>query len=152
MTSTSRDGVDLIKQFEGLRLEPYLCAAGVPTIGYGHTRGVTMKSRRISQEQADDYLRRDLLDAERAVQHFVTVAMNDNQFAALVSFVFNVGLSNFLASTLRKKLNAGEYLEAASEFQKWVYAGKKRIPGLVNRRAAEKALFLKPVLVQTSKE
>lgn len=150
MTALNSEGLALIKQFEGLRLEPYLCPAGIQTIGYGHTKGVTMKSRRISQEQADDYLRRDLLDAERAVQHFITVPMNDNQFAALVSFVFNVGIANFLASTLRKRLNAGLYLEAASEFENWVLAKKKRIPGLVNRRAAEKALFLKPVLVQTS--
>lgn len=138
---TGEKGLELIKQFEGLRLEAYLCPAGVWTIGYGHTAGVSAGDI-ITSEQADSYLRQDLAGAEKAVNHAVSVAINQNQFDALVSFTFNLGAGNFQKSTLLKKMNSGDYQGAADQFLVWVKAGGKKLSGLVARRQAERALFL----------
>ncbi|MBK1837601.1 lysozyme [Azospirillum sp. YIM B02556] len=136
--------VDLVKHFEGLYLTAYLCPAGVPTIGYGHTANVTM-GETITAEQADAFLAADLTAAAGHVDALVTVALNDDQRGALSSFVFNLGAGSLQSSTLLKLLNAGDYAGADGQFGRWVYAtvnGKPtKLPGLVARRAAEAALF-----------
>lgn len=138
---TSQTGLELIKQFETLETNAYLCPAGIPTIGYGHTHGVSMGDKCTTQ-QADAWLQEDCLVAELTIGANVKVPLSQNQFDALVSFIFNLGSGNFAGSTLLKKLNAGDYAGAAEEFGKWVSAGGRKLGGLVMRRAAEKALFL----------
>lgn len=141
----------LIKEFEGLRLTAYRDAVGVLTIGYGHTGSDVRPRQKISKERADELLSRDVAAAARDVLDFVKVPLTQGQFDALTSFVFNLGASNFLHSTLRRKLNARDYAGAAEEFDRWTKGdvngdGKteshENLRGLVVRRAAEKALFL----------
>ena len=131
----------VIKHYEGLQLKAYKCPAGVWTIGYGHTRGVK-ECDVITEKQADLYLLDDLRDAENAVNIHTKVKLNQNQFDALVSFVYNLGSGNFKSSTLLKKLNAGDYIGAANEFKRWNKAGGKVLNGLVKRRASETNLFI----------
>lgn len=133
-------GIPIIKQYEGLKLEAYLCPAGIPTIGYGHTRGVKL-GQKISAAQAEVFLDHDYEEAEDAVKRLITVPLTDNQLGALTSFVFNLGEGRLLGSTLRRKLNSGDYKGAAAEFDKWVYSGGKKLNGLIARRAAERKLF-----------
>jgi len=137
---TGKKGLDLIKHFEGLRLNAYQCSAHVWTIGYGHTAGV-QPGDTVTDEQAEALLLQDIAEAERSVNHSLTVPVTQNQFDALVSFTFNVGSGNLRASTLLKKLCAGNTAGAAEEFLRWVNAGGKKSPGLLVRREAEKALF-----------
>jgi lysozyme len=141
----SEKGLSLIKQWEGLRLKAYRDAAGILTIGYGHTGPDVVEGMTITQEQADALLRKDIEKAERAVSTLVKVPLTQEQFDSIVSFVFNCGVGAFQRSTLLKKLNAGDYDGAAAEFDKWVYitrGGQKvKLSGLVKRRAAERALF-----------
>ena len=141
---TSTQGLDLIKKWEGLRLEAYLCASGVPTIGWGHCKDVQMGDT-ISIDQASDLLKDDLVTFEHCVGQLITVKINQNEFDALVSFAFNVGCGALEESTLRKKLNSGADRNAvAEEFGRWVKgADGQPLQGLVNRRAEEKELFLK---------
>lgn len=140
-------GLDIIKRYEGFRARPYLCPAGVWTIGYGHTGGVTENSPAITEADADELLLRDLRTAEYDVTRMVSVPLNENQFSALVSFVFNVGSDNFRTSTLRVMVNRKAWMKAADEFPKWRHAGGKALAGLTERRKEERALFLKPVIV-----
>lgn len=133
-------GLRLIQQFEGLRLAAYDDGVGVQTIGYGHTKGV-QPGDRITREQAEAFLREDVAEAEEALR-MVTAPLTQNQRDALVSFVFNLGADRLKDSTLLKRLNAGDYKGAADEFMKWRMAAGKVMPGLVKRRAAERALFL----------
>lgn len=145
-------GLDIIKASEGMRLKAYLCPANVWTIAYGHTKGVK-EGDTCTITQADRFLREDCAEAEEAIKRLVTVPLNQNQFDALVSFVFNVGAdedADTIAeglgdSTLLRKLNAADYVGAALEFTKWNKAKGKVLPGLVKRRAAEQTLFSKSV-------
>lgn len=139
----NNDGLDIIKQNEGLRLTAYVCPAGVLTIGYGSTGPHVKRGLTITAEEAEDLLRKDVARFEDGVAALVTVDLNENQFSALVSFAFNVGLDALRKSSLLRLLNAGEYKAAANQFDKWVNGGGRRLPGLVKRRAQEKALFLK---------
>jgi lysozyme len=144
-------GLDIVKEREGLRLEAYRDPVGIWTIGYGHTK--TAKSGMVvTKEEAEALLRKDLEDAEEAVDIQVTVPLNPNQFSALVSFVYNVGSGNLQRSTLKKLLNQGKYEAAAKEFDRWVYAGGKKLNGLVTRRKMEKGLFLTPYREEISTE
>ena len=136
----SEAGLALIRQFEGLRLLAYKCAAGVPSIGYGHTRTAKM-GQSITQERAEELLREDVARFEAAVSRLVTVPLSQGQFDALVSFAFNLGAKALEKSTLLRLLNAGDYYGAAAQFDRWVYASGKKLSGLVKRRAAERALF-----------
>lgn len=138
---TNKRGLDIIKEYEGLRLKSYKCPAGVWTIGYGSTAGVK-KGMEITESEADQRLIVDLMVSEYAIERAVKPLLNDNQFSALASFVFNVGAGKFGQSTLLKKLNAGDVNGAADEFLKWNKGGGKVLPGLVKRRAAERDLFL----------
>lgn len=141
--NTSQAGIDLIKNFEQLRLAAYRDAGGVPTIGYGSTRNVRM-GMRINAALADARLRTDLGDAEATVNRLVTVPLSQPQFDALVSLTFNIGGGAFAKSTLLRRLNAGDYASAALEFGRWVKDGGRPLRGLVRRRAAEQALFTSP--------
>src|SRR5215510_3407914 len=144
MKEINQNGLELVKKSEGLRLEKYQDVAGKWTIGYGHLikRGEVFDGP-ITEERASELLEHDLGLAESAVDDLVTVPLNDNQYAALVDFVYNVGKGNFEASTLLKLLNSGKYAAASNEFLKWVYAGGRRIEGLARRRSAEKTLFVR---------
>lgn len=138
----NKSGLDLIKNFEGLRLKAYRCPSNILTIGYGHTGGVR-EGQVITKEKAEELLKADLSIFEQGVRKNVKVPLNENQFSALVSFVFNIGLAAFIRSTLLRILNSGDYKGAAGQFDRWVRGGGKVLPGLVRRRAAEKELFLK---------
>lgn len=133
-------GLALIKEAEGLRTAAYLDTGGVPTIGYGHTRGVRM-GQTCTPEEAEVWLEADLADSENAVSRLVTVPLTDNEFAALVSFVFNVGAGQFEKSTLLRKLNAGGYASVPAQLSAWVFDNGRVIPGLKSRRAREAALW-----------
>lgn len=139
--SISPAGIALIQAHEGLRLTAYRDAGGVWTIGYGSTGGVR-RGMTITRDQAVLRLYHDLDTAESAVNSRVTVPLSQPQFDALVSLVFNIGGGAFRKSTLLQKLNAGDYAGAANEFNRWVKAKGRVLPGLVTRRAAERALFL----------
>lgn len=136
-------GRALIKSFEGFRADAYLCPAGVWTIGYGHT-GDVKPGQRVTEHQADAILEYDLDRFERGVADLVDVPLTANQFSALVSFAFNLGLDALERSTLLALLNAGDYQGASRQFARWRIAGGKVLPGLERRRAAERALFLTP--------
>ena len=157
-------GLKLIKSFEGIpdgdprtvNIDPYLDPVGIWTIGWGHAIRVGAdylrgrENRRaaidlypggITKHQAEQLLRADLMDTCRDVESLVDVALTGNQFAALVSFTFNLGRGNLAKSTLLRKLNEGDYAGAAQEFLKWNRAGGKVMKGLDARRKAESALF-----------
>ena len=136
----SRNGLDLIKQFESLQLKAYKCSANVWTIGYGHTKNVK-EGDRISQDQANCFLMQDLYSVERAIVRLVKVKLNQNQFDALCSLIFNIGISAFNKSTLLAKLNTGDYVGAAEQFRRWNKVNNVVMAGLVRRRQAEEDLF-----------
>lgn len=138
---TSDNGRAFIRAREGVKLAAYQDGGGVWTIGYGHTRGVK-QGQVINHEQADEFLDSDLCQVESCISERVTVALNQNQFDALVSFVFNVGRQAFSDSTLLKKLNEGNYRAAADQFTRWVYDNNQFVQGLYNRRVAERDLFI----------
>lgn len=147
----SLNAIDLIKRFEGLILTAKNHGDSntdrpLYTIGYGHTKS-TYKDMKISLIQAENLLLQDIEDAERDVSLLVKVPLNQNQFDALVSFVFNVGFSQFASSTLLKVINTGDYNSACFQFQRWVYDNGKTLNGLVSRRAAECELFSRSVNV-----
>jgi len=137
--------------YEGFFATPYNDPAGFATIGFGHLLGlrpVTKADRqewgRITRTQGYQILRKDLAGADAAVRRLVKVPLTANQLSALTSFVFNVGVGAFTDSTLLRYLNSGEpSAKVANEFGRWVYAGGKKLPGLIRRRADEAALFLK---------
>ena len=142
--NVSETGIELIKKFEGCVLKAYKCPAGIWTIGYGHTLGVK-EGQTITKKQAESFLKQDLIRFELTVNNLVNVPLNQCQFDALVSFCYNLGSGNLKSSTLLKLLNKGDYNGAADQFERWVYAGGKKLPGLVKRRIAEKELFLKDI-------
>jgi lysozyme len=142
MKRTNKAGVDLIRDYEGLRLKAYKCPAGVWTIGYGSTGPHVTEGRVITRDEAEGLLVNDLRRFEQAVEQYCPVT-TDNQFAALVSFAFNLGPEALRTSTLRRKHNEGDYAGAAAQFARWTRAGGRVLPGLVKRRAAESALYQK---------
>lgn len=122
-------------------IQPGMVVRGTLTIGVGHTGPDVRPGLRITLDQSRKWFRQDIDRFEDLVERSVKVPLSDNQFGALVSFAFNVGEGNFLRSTLLKKLNQGDYDSVPSELNKWVYSKKKRLQGLVNRRAQEGALW-----------
>ena len=125
---------------EGLRLEAYEDAAGVPTIGYGHTKDVRMGDR-ISEYWAKELLRDDIDEAEQQVKE-LGIARTEGQLDALTSFVFNLGIGRLKESTLLKVIReGGSKQQIRKEFKRWVYAGGKKLPGLVTRREWEAKRF-----------
>jgi lysozyme len=140
--ATGEAGVALIRAFEGFSPTPYVCPAGYPTVGYGH---VVQAGERfdapLSQEEGEALLRADLPRYEDAVCRLVEVPLDEPCFDALVSFTFNLGEGALAASTLRRLVNAGRLDDAGPQFDRWVFAGACKLPGLVRRRAAERALW-----------
>ena len=141
-TSSVAIAADLIRSFEGLKLQSYYCPAKKLTIGYGHLIRAGEHFGVITLGKAEELLNRDIRLAQNSVYRLCRVPLNPHQEAALISFVFNCGSGAFQASTLRQKLNRGEYIWAADEFLRWVYGGGIRLRGLIRRRAAERAVFL----------
>ncbi len=143
---TSEKGIAIIKKYEGLRLSAYKCPAGKLTIGYGHTGNDVKPGMSINKEMAELLLKQDLRLFEKAINDLIKVPLTQNQFDALVSLTYNIGIGNFVSSTLRKLLNENKILEAGEQFMRWTKVrqpgGLKELPGLVKRRAEEKALFL----------
>lgn len=133
-------GLALVREHEGLRLEAYQDTSGIWTIGYGHTEEVRPGDC-ISRERAEQFLKADLAKAERAVARLVKVPLTDNQFSALVSFVFNAGEGAFAKSTLLRKLNEGGHGLVPTCLKAWIFDNGRVLPGLVKRRAAEAALW-----------
>jgi lysozyme len=165
LRDVSDETVKLVQGFEGLpdgdpttvNLDPYMDPVGIWTIGWGHAiawqghwlRGIENRSQAhalfpggITRDQAEKLLHGDLLEAGRDVSLACAVPLSDNQFGALVSFTFNLGINNLRSSTLLRKLNKSDYTGAADEFPRWVRADGKVLPGLVKRREAERQFFL----------
>lgn len=141
----SQAGIDIIKQYEGLRLKAYLCPAGVWTIGYGHTSSAgeprVVRGMSITADEADRILRQDLRKFEEAVDDMVKASISQGQFDALVSFAFNCGIGALQKSTLLKQVNAKRFDRVPAELMKWTKADGKELPGLVRRRRAEAGLW-----------
>ena len=144
---TSQNGINLIKQFEGCALKAYKCPAGVWTIGFGHTNGVK-EGDIITSETAEAFLKQDLKSAEYCINTECQRDLNQNQFDALASFIFNIGSFAFRHSTLLRQLKYGNFQKAAEQFDKWIYANHQVMPGLVRRRKAERLLFERPARAQ----
>lgn len=137
----SQDGIRFIKQHEGFSATPYSDVAGYSTIGYGHCIKPGEKFERISEPQAEALLAEDLAAAEHCILRLVKAALSQNQFDALVSLIFNIGERAFQNSTLLRMINNGDFQGASAQFERWVYAGGKKQPGLISRRKAENILF-----------
>ena len=137
---TSPKGIALIKEFEGLRLKAYKCPEGVWTIGYGHTDGVR-PGMVISERQAEDFLKAEPIAFEKYLND-LRLAINQNQFDALISFIYNVGTGNFSSSTMLRKVKANPLDNSImDEFLRWVYSKGRVLPGLQRRRLAEMKLY-----------
>ena len=138
--------LSIIKKYEGLKLEAYICPAGVPTIGFGSTfypdgRRVKLGDK-ITIQEAESILVHDIKRFEKEVRNSIKIEITNNQLSALISFVYNVGASAFRKSTLLKKVNANPTdLTIHNEFMRWTRAGGKVLPGLVKRRAEESKLY-----------
>lgn len=141
--SEARDkAIKLLETFEGCRLKAYKCPAGVWTIGYGHTEGVK-EGDTITKEKAREILGQDLLAYHNQLVPLVYVPVTKSMHAALLSFIYNLGAGTCKKSTLFKELNARNYQAAANGFSQYVFAGGKKLDGLVSRRNAERQMFLK---------
>ena len=168
MREINQAGIDLIKSFEGImdgdpstvNLDPYLDPVGIWTIAWGHAitnKGRFLRGRQdaakakllyphgITLEDAEAMLRHDVASHALELDKLLKVEVNDNQYAALVSFIFNLGPRNLRRSTLLRLVNERKFREAAGEFRKWNQAGGKVLKGLTRRREAERELFMKPV-------
>ena len=141
-------GIFLIQAFEGFSAFPYRDVAGLWTVGIGHLiKPSETFTEPITQQEGEALLRKDLWTAERAVLRLIRVPLNDSQFDALVSFTFNLGSGSLQRSALRAKINRGEYEAAGDEFLKWVYVGGQKSKGLLRRRIAERAMFLRNITI-----
>ena len=144
MRHLTDDGLALIKRFEGFAPEVYVCPGGWPTIGYGHVVRDGERDRfadGIDEAEAEALLRRDVAAAERAVLRLIRVPLEDGRFDALASFAFNLGAGALQRSTLRRKVNHREHDAVPAEFRRWVWAGGRRLKGLIRRREAETGLY-----------
>lgn len=147
ITKLSQKGLELIKQFEGLSLTPYVCAGGINTIGYGNTyytngKKVTLQDKPITKQQAEELLKFSLYTYEKAVDSFCRDDISQSQFDALVSFAYNLGTGALQKSTLIKKVNANpKDVTIADEFLKWNKANGRVLAGLTKRRQAEANLY-----------
>ena len=146
----SNEGLQLIKKYEGCKTTPYRCPAGLYTVGYGHVIGNGLQlpdewNRTFSLGEIDELLERDLERFERGVQRYTTVYLTQSQSDSLVSFSFNLGMGIYQRSTLRQKLNRGDYDGASKEFLRYTRAGGKVLKGLTRRRQEEYNLFIRPI-------
>jgi lysozyme len=140
----SAQGLALIRAFEGFSASAYHCPAGYLTIGYGHVIGAAERDslRRVDDMQAETLLRQDTQKAGAAVLRLIHVSLTQGQFDALVSFTFNLGSGALQRSTLRRVINRGEHGEVPAQMKRWVWAGGRRISGLLRRREAEARLYM----------
>ena len=142
----SKQGLHALHGSEDCRLKAYLDTGGVPTIGWGSTRMFGNPVRigmTCTKQEADEQAALDVRETEDTINKYVKVTLNQNQFDALVNFVYNVGTASFIKSTMLRKLNAGDYEGAAGQFMRWVYDNGKENEGLRNRRRREKEMFQK---------
>ena len=140
----SENGVALVKHFEGFQATAYLCPANVPTIGYGHTKGVTRADvgvKFVTEDTASEMLADDLAEFSQQVEAAVTVPLNQDQFDALCSFTYNLGAQTLRSSTLLSRLNSGAYDAVPDQLMRWTHGGGKVLAGLVRRRTAEANLW-----------
>lgn len=147
MRQPTQAGLDLIKRWESFSPVPYLCPANVWTIGYGCTRDlagnpVTPRTLQVTRDEAETMLSREVSHFSVAVNRLFPVELTDGQFDALVSFAFNLGSGALQASTLRRKALRGDLDGAGEEFPKWIWAGGRKLAGLLNRRLAEQKLWV----------
>ena len=145
MRHITQEGLNLIKRFEGFEPQIYLDAAGLPTIGYGHLLRpgeAQMFKNGISEAAGEALLIKDVLLAEQTVLRLIKVPLTNGQFDALVSFTFNLGGGALQRSTLRRKVNREEHEDVPEQFMRWVWAGGRKLRGLVRRREAEAALYV----------
>jgi|TARA_R100001440_G_scaffold42429_1_gene62157 lysozyme len=136
----SKEGLSLIKKFEGCELEAYLCPAGVWTIGYGHTKDVK-EGDKINRDEADYLLQEEMIEYESYINDFVEVPLEQNQFDALCSWVYNLGPTNLKNSTMLRVLNEEKYADVPQEIKRWNKAGGEVLDGLIKRREAEAKMF-----------
>lgn len=142
MRNITEDGLRLIRRFEGFSAVQYLCPAGYLTVGYGHVvKNPAAFRQPITKDEAVRILSADVETAERAVLRLISVPLTDGQFDALVSFTFNLGAGALQRSTLRRKVNREEHEDVPAEFLRWIWAGGKKLNGLIRRRQAEAALY-----------
>ena len=142
MRHITQNGIDLIKRFEGFSRTVYFCPAGYQTIGYGHVvKPHEDFSAGINEVQAEELLRQDAVIAEQAVLRLINVPLTDGQFDALVSFTYNLGGGALQRSTLRRKINREEHADVPEQFMRWVWAGGRKLKGLIRRREAEADLY-----------
>lgn len=141
----SAEGLALVKEFEGLRLKAYKCPAAVWTIGYGHTSAAgdpeVVPGMEITKAEAEEILKRDMVQYEAGVERLVKVDLTQGQFDALVDFAYNAGVGALAKSTLLKRVNEERFDDCPAEFMKWTKGGGKELPGLVRRRRAEVKLW-----------
>ena len=140
----SDNGLSLIEQFESLKFKAYKDIRGILTIGYGHTGSDVTDGLIISKNQAEILLKNDAQVTVQTINRLVKVVLNQNQFDALCSFIFNVGSGNFASSTMLKLINQSNFTDAANEFPKWDKAAGTIVQGLLNRRLKEQELFNSP--------
>lgn len=138
----SQAGIDLIKEFEGFSPKPYADIVGYMTIGYGHLIKAGEQFSFLTTAKAEELLRKDAAEAEKAVNDVVKTPLSQNEFDALVSFTFNLGKNALRNSTLLRMINAGDVEKAADQFLRWDNAGGVKVAGLTRRRQAERTLFL----------
>lgn len=134
-------GLDLIKKYESFSAKPYVCPAGELTIGYGHVIKDHENIKHLTPEQADELLIKDISVFEEEVRPLIEIDLNENQYAAIIAFVYNIGITQFRSSTLLKLLNDDKILNVPEQFLRWIYCNKKPLKGLLNRRLAEVNLF-----------
>ena len=142
MRQIPEQAITMVKQFEGCRLQRYNDAVGFPTIGIGHLCKPNDGLLEITQAQADDLLMQDLQISASAVLRLTNIPLNDNQYTALIDFVYNLGSGVYQASTLRAIINRGDFTDVPKQINRWVYGGAKKLPGLIIRRQAEANLFM----------
>ncbi len=142
MRPIPQQALDMVERFEGVSLKRYIDADGHPTIGYGHECKPNDGLEELTEDQAMLLLRKDLFNAALAVTRLTSVQLNDNQYSALIDFVFNLGSGVYQASTLRRTINRHDFQDTPKQFNRWVYGGNVKLPGLITRRKAEADLFL----------
>ena len=142
MRHITQEGLNLIKQYEGFSSTIYICPAGYPTIGYGHLVRAGEDFTTLSEKAAEQLLRQDVESAECAVCRLINAPLTDGQFNALVSFTFNLGAGALQRSTLRRKVNRQTHQEVPEQLMRWVWAGGRKLRGLIRRRAAEAEYYM----------
>jgi lysozyme len=150
--------LELIREFEGFVSKPYICPAGIPTIGYGTTRypdgkRVTLYDAELTQKQAEQFLDHDVSTFKLSLaKSSPNLLQEPNQFCAILSFCYNLGMTNYRASTLKRKIDKDETSDVPEQLARWVFAGGRKQPGLIRRRQAESDLFTKKIILNVPEQ